>query len=221
MNKRLLLIALALIASPVGHSQAASKPAAAGAAPSTAATSATAVFAGGCFWCVESAFDSVPGVSQVVSGYSGGSLPNPTYERVGAGGTGHAEVVEVTYDPRRIGYATLLEIFWRNIDPFDAGGQFCDRGDTYRAEIFVANAEERALAESSKAAVVKRFGKPVATRITAASRFYPAEEYHQDYHLRNPLRYKFYRSGCGRDARLDTVWGPDARGTSLLPSTRK
>ena len=170
------------------------------------ASSRTAVFAGGCFWCVEAAFEGIPGISTVVSGYSGGSVPNPGYERVSAGGTGHAEVVQVSYDPRTISYAALLEIFWRNVDPFDAGGQFCDRGDSYRSEIFVASAEERQLAEASKSALVKRFGKPIATQITAAAPFYAAEEYHQDYHVKNPLRYKFYRAGCGRDARLAAVW---------------
>jgi peptide-methionine (S)-S-oxide reductase len=148
----------------------------------------------------------------VVSGYSGGTLANPSYERVSAGGTGHAEVVQVSYDPGRISYARLLEIFWRNVDPFDAGGQFCDRGESYKSAIFVAGAAERQLAEASKAALEKRFGKPIATRVRDAAPFYPAEDYHQDYHAKNPLRYKFYRSSCGRDARLDAVWGKEARG---------
>jgi peptide-methionine (S)-S-oxide reductase len=171
-----------------------------------------AVFAGGCFWCVEAAFEGIPGVLDVVSGFSGGTLANPSYERVTAGGTGHAEVVQVTYDPGKTRYQTLLEIFWRNIDPLDAGGQFCDRGASYRAEIFVADAAERQLAEASKAALEQRFGKPIATRISAAAPFYPAEGYHQDYHARNPLRYKLYRTSCGRDARLDALWGKEARG---------
>jgi peptide-methionine (S)-S-oxide reductase len=171
----------------------------------------TAAFAGGCFWCEEAAFDEIPGVTNVVSGYTGGRVANPTYEQVSAENTGHAESVQVTYDPAKISYARLLEIFWRNVDPFDAGGQFCDRGDSYRSEIFVATAEERLLAEQSKAALEKRFGRALATRITAATRFYPAEDYHQDYHRVNPLRYRYYRAGCGRDARLDKVWGAEAR----------
>jgi len=143
--------------------------------------------------------------------FTGGTVPDPSYERGSQHDTGHAEVVRVTYDDRKISYAQLLEIFWRNIDPYDADGQFCDRGDSYRAEIFYRNAEEQQLAEASRSAVQKRFGKPIATRITAAAAFYPAEQYHQDHHLKNPLRYKFYRSGCGRDARLDAVWGREAR----------
>jgi peptide-methionine (S)-S-oxide reductase len=180
-------------------------------AAAPAAVLRTAVFAGGCFWCEEAAFDEIPGVSNVVSGYTGGHLANPSYEQVSAENTGHAESVQVTYDPAKISYARLLEIFWRNVDPFDAGGQFCDRGDSYRAEIFVATPDERALAEQSKAALEKRFGRTLATRITAAMRFYPAEDYHQNYHRVNPLRYRYYRAGCGRDARLDKVWGAEAR----------
>ena len=179
------------------------------AAPGTALR--TAVFAGGCFWCEEAAFDEIPGVTNVVSGYTGGRLVNPSYEQVSGENTGHAESVQVTYDPAKISYARLLEIFWRNIDPFDAGGQFCDRGDSYRSEIFVATPEERALAEQSKAALEKRFRRALATKITAATRFYPAEDYHQDYHRVNPLRYRYYRAGCGRDARLDKIWGAEAR----------
>jgi peptide-methionine (S)-S-oxide reductase len=180
----------------------------------------TAVFAGGCFWCMEEPFEKLVGVSEVVSGYAGGRTANPTYEQVTAGGTGHAEVVRVSYDPAKVSYATLLEIYWRNVDPFDGGGQFCDRGPSYRPEIFVANDDERRLAEQSKAALEKRFGKPLAVRITKATPFYPAEGYHQDYYLRNPLRYKFYRSGCGRDSRLDKVWGTEARG-DMVPAARR
>jgi len=154
---------------------------------------------------------NAPAPAQRTTIFAGSTVPNPSYERVSQHDTGHAEAVRLTYDVRKISYAQLLEIFWRNIDPFDAGGQFCDRGDSYRAEIFYGNAEELQLAEASRAAVQKRFGKPIATRITAAAAFYPAEQYHQDYHLKNPLRYKFYRSGCGRDSRLEAVWGREAR----------
>ncbi len=183
------------------------------------ATTRTAVFAGGCFWCMEAAFDGIPGISKAVSGYSGGHVVNPSYEQVSSENTGHAESVQVTYDPRKLSYSMLLDIFWRNVDIFDGGGQFCDRGDSYRAVIFVATDEERQAALASKAALEKRFGKPLATQIVAAAPFYPAEDYHQKYHVKNPLRYRFYRSGCGRDARLDAVWGSEARG-ALLPQTR-
>ena len=181
----------------------------------TAATLRTAVFAGGCFWCMEGPFEALVGVSKVVSGYSGGRTVNPTYKEVSNEDTGHAEVVQVTYDPRKVSYQTLLDIYWRNVDPFDGGGQFCDRGSSYRTEVFVASEEERRLAEASKAAIVKRFGRAVATPVTAAAPFYEAEEYHQDYHLRNPVRYRYYRGGCGRDARLEKIWGKEARGDSL------
>ncbi len=170
-----------------------------------------AVFAGGCFWCVEAAFDGTPGVIDVVSGFAGGRLANPSYERVTSGGTGHFEVVQVTYDPARIDYARLLDIYWRNVDPFDAGGQFCDRGDSYRAAIFVDGTAERQLAEASKASVAQRFGKPIATRVIDAAPFYVAEDYHQDYHVKNPLRYKYYSSSCGRAARLESIWGKAAK----------
>ena len=185
-----------------------------------AAAPRTAVFAGGCFWCMEGPFEKLVGVSDVVSGYAGGRTVNPTYEQVTAGGTGHTEVVRVSYDPAKVSYATLLEIYWRNVDPFDGGGQFCDRGPSYRPEIFVANDEERRLAEQAKANLEKRFGKPIAVRITTAMPFYAAEAYHQDYYLRNPLRYRYYRSGCGRDNRLDKVWGPEARGDAV-PAARR
>lgn len=213
-----LLIALAAATpalSPRIASAQASPPASA--TTPTGPAMRTAIFAGGCFWCMEGPFEALDGVGDVVSGYSGGRLVNPTYEDVGRGGTGHAEVVRVTYDPRKVSYQVLLDVYWRNVDPFDAGGQFCDRGDSYRSEIFVATAEERQLAEASKSALEKRFGKAIATRITAAAPFYAAEDYHQDYHRRNPVRYKFYRGGCGRDARLEAVWGREARGENLSP----
>ena len=179
------------------------------------ANSRTAVFAGGCFWCMEGPFEALVGVSKVVSGYSGGRTANPTYKEVSNEDTGHAEVVQITYDPRKVSYQTLLDIYWRNVDPFDSGGQFCDRGASYRTEVFVTGEEERRLAEASKAAIARRFGRTVVTPVTSAAPFYEAEEYHQDYHSRNPVRYRYYRGGCGRDARLEKIWGKEARGESI------
>ena len=165
---------------------------------------AVATFAGGCFWCMEPPFDKLDGVLATTSGYTGGSKVDPTYEEVSAGGTGHFEAVQVTYDPAKVSYDQLLEVFWRNVDPLDAGGQFCDRGEQYRTAIFVHDDEQRRLAEQSKQALVEsqRLGGPIVTEIVAAGPFYPAEEYHQDYYEKNPLRYKFYRWNCGRDQRL-------------------
>lgn len=168
---------------------------------------ATAVFAGGCFWCTEADFDKMPGVISTTSGYTGGTVARPSYERVSAGGTGHYEAVRVVYDPRRISYAQLVERFWPTIDPTDAGGQFCDRGDSYRSAIFVTT-EQRPIAEASKMQLAKRgvLPGPIATEVLPATAFYPAEGYHQDYYKKNPVRYRFYRFNCGRDARLDKVW---------------
>jgi len=168
---------------------------------------ATATFAGGCFWCVESDFDKVDGVISTTSGYTGGKLANPSYERVSAGGTGHAESVEIVYDPARVTYQKLLDVFWHNHDPFAKNAQFCDHGDQYRAAIFYHNEEQRQLAEASKQAVQARFKEPVQTEINAAGPFYAAEEYHQDFFKKNPIRYKFYRLNCGRDKRLEAIWG--------------
>jgi peptide-methionine (S)-S-oxide reductase len=168
---------------------------------------ARATFAGGCFWCMEPPFDSLDGVVSTTSGYTGGRTDNPTYEDVSRGSTGHTEAVEIVYDPRRITYAQLLEVFWRNIDPLTADRQFCDIGSQYRAGIFVHDESQRRLAEESKRAVAERLKKPIVTEIVAASRFWPAEEYHQDYYKKNPVRYKFYRAGCGRDQRLRAIWG--------------
>ena len=172
---------------------------------------AKATFAGGCFWCMEPPFDALDGVVSTTSGYTGGHTANPTYEQVSAGKTGHAEAVEIVYDPRKVTYARLLEVFWRNIDPLTANAQFCDTGNQYRAVIFVHDATQRRLAEASKDAVAQRLQKPIVTEITAASQFWPAEEYHQDYYKKNPIRYKFYRTSCGRDRRLEAIWGPDAK----------
>lgn len=168
---------------------------------------ATAVFAGGCFWCMEKPFDELPGVVATVSGYTGGTVDNPTYRQVTAGGTGHYEAVEVLYDPARITYDRLLEVYWRQVDPFDGGGQFCDRGDSYRPAIFVGSDTERTAAEAAKASLATRFGQPIAVEILPKATFWAAEDYHQDYYLKNPARYSFYRSGCGRDNRLRAVWG--------------
>ena len=172
---------------------------------------AKATFAGGCFWCMEPPFDALDGVVSTTSGYTGGHTANPTYEQVSAGKTGHAEAVEIVYDPRKVTYARLLEVFWRNIDPLTANAQFCDTGSQYRSGIFVHDATQRRLAEASKDAVAQRLQKPIVTEITAASQFWPAEEYHQDYYKKNPIRYKFYRTSCGRDRRLEAIWGPDAK----------
>lgn len=167
----------------------------------------TAILAGGCFWCTEADMDKVPGVVDAVSGYSGGTEANPTYEQVGRKQTGHREVVKVTYDPSRVTYDQLLRKFWPTIDPLDAGGQFCDRGLVYKSAVFVRNDAQRRAAAQTKAEVEKRLGKPVVTEILPETRFWPAEGYHQDYATKNALRYKVYRSGCGRDARLKAVWG--------------
>ena len=168
---------------------------------------ASAVFAGGCFWCTESDFDKMPGVVSTTSGYTGGKLHNPTYKQVSAGGTGHIEAVRVVYDPARISYATLAARFMQTIDPLDSGGSFCDRGHGYRSAFFVANAQERRVAEALNARASSILKKPVATLILPAATFYLAEDYHQDYYKKNPIRYRFYRQNCGRDARLAALWG--------------
>jgi peptide-methionine (S)-S-oxide reductase len=173
---------------------------------------AVATFAGGCFWCMEPPYDDVDGVLSTTSGYTGGTKVDPTYQEVSAGGTGHTEAVQVTYDPSRVSYQELLEVFWRNVDPLDAGGQFCDRGDSYRTGIFVHDEEQRRLAEESKQRLdeSERFAQPIVTEIADAGDFYPAEDYHQDYYEKNPVRYKFYRWNCGRDQRLAELWGEQA-----------
>lgn len=167
----------------------------------------TAIFAGGCFWCVEEAYDAVEGVEETVSGYTGGTVEDPTYEQVTFGDTGHYEAVRVTYDPAQVSYEELLDTFWHNVDPFDARGQFCDKGSSYLSAIFVAGEEERRLAEASKEAVEEQFGREVATEIEPAATFYPAEEYHQDYYQKNPMSYRFYKWNCGRAQRLEEIWG--------------
>lgn len=172
------------------------------------AVTARATFAGGCFWCMEEAYEKVPGVIAAVSGYMGGQVKNPTYEQVSTGRTGHAEVVQVEYDPAKISYAQLLEMFWRNIDPTQKDAQFCDHGTQYRSAIFYHDDEQKRLAEASRLALQKNkpFRGEIVTEITRATGFYPAEGYHQDFYLKNPTRYKFYKSGCGREARLQQLW---------------
>ena len=174
-------------------------------------TRSLATFAGGCFWCVEADFDKVPGVTATISGYIGGKLDKPTYTQVSAGGTGHTEAVEIAYDPSKVSYRKLLEVFWRNHDPHAKDRQFCDRGDMYRPAIFYHDEAQRKLAEESKKEAQKKFApRVVHTEIVKAGPFYKAEDYHQDYYEKNPVRYKFYRFNCGRDQRLEELWGkPD------------
>lgn len=181
-------------------------------APTSTAQTALATFAGGCFWCMEPPYDKLPGVISTTSGYIGGHKKQPTYQEVTAGGTGHAEAVQVVYDPQKVSYETLLEVFWHNVDPTQKDGQFCDHGRQYRTAIFYHDAMQQQLAEASKAALQKSkpFKEDIVTEIVPAGEFYPAEDYHQDYYLKNPLRYKFYRFNCGRDQRLQALWGKAA-----------
>ena len=180
-----------------------------------------AIFAGGCFWCMEPPFDKLEGVVSTTSGYTGGRLENPTYEQVSADDTGHYEAVQVTYDPTKIDYATLLNVFWHNVDPLDTAGQFCDKGNSYRTAIFYLNDEQKILGEQSKKELDASayFKQPVVTELIEAKTFYPAENYHQNYYQVNPLRYKYYRFACGRDKRLNELWGDSARiGGPLVPA---
>ena len=211
-STRLTLLAVAAML--VGIAAVAAGPAAGPAkkeAPKEAKL-AMATFAGGCFWCMEPPFDKLPGVVSTTSGYIGGSKANPTYEEVSEGGTGHAEAVQVVYDPSKVSYAKLLDVFWRNVDPLTPNAQFCDKGSQYRSAIFFHDAEQQRLAEESKRQLEAsgRFKQPIVTQLVSASAFYAAEEYHQDYYQKNPIRYRYYRNGCGRDARLKEVWGEDA-----------
>ena len=179
-----------------------------------AANTARAVFAGGCFWCVEADFDKVDGVLSTTSGYTGGHVPNPTYEQVSNKRTGHAEVVEIVYDPSRVSYGKLVEHFWRTIDPTTRDRQFCDAGSPYRSAIYAQDAEQLRIAQASKAALEKSkpFKEPIVTEVVAGGPFYSAEAYHQDYYKKNPVRYNYYRLTCGRDARLKELWGKQAAG---------
>jgi peptide-methionine (S)-S-oxide reductase len=197
---RRLLLSLALVLGTIGLASAQT-------APQPAAGQAMATFAGGCFWCTESDFDHVKGVISTTSGYTGGQVPNPGYERVSAGGTGHAEAVEVIYDPSKVSYEQLLAFYWHSIDPTVKDAQFCDHGNQYRTAIFVRNDEERKLAEVSKKKVEAELKVPIYTQIVDAGPFYAAEDYHQDFYLKNPTKYKFYRWNCGRDQRLEQLWG--------------
>ncbi len=166
-----------------------------------------AVFAGGCFWCMEPPFDALDGVLATDSGYIGGKAENADYKKISAGGTQHVEALRVRYDASKLNYTLLLNVFWRNVDPFDQRGQFCDKGSQYKSYIYYGDEEEKSLAEASLGRVAETFGQAVATKVLAASAFYPAETYHQNYYLKNPIRYKFYRSRCGRDDRLKALWG--------------
>jgi len=192
-----LFIAIAMIAATDAH------------AASPASGKAHATFAGGCFWCMEGPFDRLPGVISTTSGYTGGSVKRPSYEQVSSGTTGHAEAVDVVYDASKVTYEQLLDVFWHNVDPLDRGGQFCDRGNQYRTAIFYHDAEQQRLAEQSKEALDAsgKLKKKIVTEIVPAGEFYAAEDYHQEYYIRNPIRYKYYRFNCGRDDRLKQLWG--------------
>jgi peptide-methionine (S)-S-oxide reductase len=211
MNRALGAVWILLLALLLGAATPSSPTGSSGTVQETSVPSeATAIFAGGCFWCMEEAFEKVDGVTSVISGYTGGAQKNPTYEQVSSGGTGHFESVEVHYHPREISYRQLLEVFWRNIDPTDGAGQFCDKGSQYRSAIFYQNETEKQLAEASKKALAasKPFPGPILTLIVPASTFYPAEDYHQDYYKKNPIRYHYYKWACGRAQRLEELWGP-------------
>ncbi len=181
---------------------------------------ARAIFAGGCFWCMEPPFDKLEGVIATTSGYTGGHTENPTYKQVSSDTTGHYEAVEIIYDPLKINYETLLNVFWHNIDPLDRYGQFCDKGDSYRTAIFYLNEEQKEFANESvsKLAAAAFFDSPIVTEILPAKTFYPAEDYHQDYYQKNPIRYKYYRFACGRDKRLEELWGKSAGKEELIPA---
>ncbi len=204
MKKLVLGAALAVIVAAGAMAQTA-QPAAK--ASPAASKQAVAIFAGGCFWCVESDFDKVDGVLSTTSGYTGGTVKNPTYHQVSAGGTGHAEAVEIVYDPAKVTYQKLLDVYWHSVDPLTKDAQFCDHGRQYRTAIFYTDPEQKRLAEDTKTKVQAHFGKPVYTEIVPAGTFYKAEGYHQDYYKKNPIRYKFYRWNCGRDQRLEEIWG--------------
>jgi peptide-methionine (S)-S-oxide reductase len=215
MNARAVILAAAVVLSAAAAAQ--TQP-----TGPTPAGLAKATFAGGCFWCVEADFDKVPGVKSTVSGYIGGRVANPSYEQVANKGTGHAEAVEVLYDPKTVSYEQLLTYFWRTIDPTTKDRQFCDGGTPYRSGIFVHDAQQLAAAQASRAELEKSkpFAQPIVTEISMATVFYAAEDYHQDYYKKNPVRYKLYRNGCGRDDRLKQLWGglPVPPGAAATPS---
>ena len=197
--------ALGELEEPAATQPAAMQPA----ATRAAGAQGKATFAGGCFWCMEAPFDGLGGVISTTSGYTGGELADPSYEQVSAGGTGHYEAIQVAYNPYRISYEQLLQVFWHNIDPTDPSGQFCDKGSQYSSAIFYHDETQKRLAEASKQALVdsRRFEEPVVTPILPAREFYPAEDYHQDFYRKNPVRYQSYRTGCGRDQHLGALWG--------------
>ncbi len=197
-----LLLGFALLLAGLGFASAQMAP-----LPQPGPGQAAATFAGGCFWCTEADFDKVAGVISTTSGYIGGKVANPTYELISGGGTGHAEAVEVIYDPKQVSYEKLLTHYWRTVDPTVKDRQFCDGGNQYRTAIYVRNDEERKLAEASKKEAEAELKKPIYTQIAAAGTFYPAEEYHQNFYQKNPTKYKFYRWNCGRDQRLEQLWG--------------
>jgi peptide-methionine (S)-S-oxide reductase len=205
--KRATLIVAALAALGLGGALAADERTQL--APEPAAGLAVATFAGGCFWCMEPPFDKLDGVVSTTSGYTGGKTVGPTYKEVSSGGTGQAEAVRVVYDPNKVEYKKLVDVFWKNVDPLDAHGQFCDKGDQYRPAIFTHNDEQKQVAEASKAALAAsgRFKQPIVVSVEPAREFWVAEDYHQDYYQKNPVKYQYYRWGCGRDARLEAVWG--------------
>jgi peptide-methionine (S)-S-oxide reductase len=204
MKRANLTTALAIIFLTLGGMAHAAERESKGTTPSKA------TFAGGCFWSVELLFDKVDGVLSTVSGFSGGTKKNPTYEEVVRGTTGHAEAVQVTYDPKKVSYEKLVDVFWRNIDPLTPNAQFCDTGSQYRTAIFYNDETQKRYVEQSKKALQARFKQPIVTEIVAFSQFYPAEDYHQDFHTKNPARYQMYRIGCGRDRRLAEIWGAEA-----------
>ncbi len=193
-----------------------------GLVPTALAANAKATFAGGCFWCMEHPFDELPGVSATVSGYMGGNVIDPTYGQVSSGRTGHLEVMQVAYDPTLVDYDTLLEVFWKNVDPFDGAGQFCDRGSQYQSAIFYHSDEQRQQALASKQALEASLdnGQPAVTAVRPAQEFYPAEDYHQNYYQTHPVRYRVYRFGCGRDRRLAEIWGESSEATAGLPTAQ-
>ncbi len=209
MHRRLSLKWLfALSALLLSHAGALAAQDRAGSMPVKPAGAATAIFAGGCFWCIEADFEKLPGVIEAESGYTAGKTANPTYEQVSAGGTGHTEAIRVSYDSAKVTYQQLVEYFWRHIDPTVKDRQFCDIGSQYRSGIYWQNEAERKIVEASRDALLKSGKlKQIQTELAAASVFYPAEEYHQDYYKKNPIRYAYYRSGCGRDARVKEIWG--------------
>jgi peptide-methionine (S)-S-oxide reductase len=211
MLSKLIIVGALLVGTPLTRGPAPGRPHPRERALVPGGT-ATATFAGGCFWCMEHPFDHLPGVISVTSGYTGGHTEHPSYEEVSAGGTGHAESVEIVYDPAKVTYEQLLTVFWHNIDPLTRDAQFCDHGSQYRSAIFYHDSAQRRLAEESKRQLetAGRFHQPIVTEIVAATAFYPAEEYHQHYYRKNPIRYNFYRWNCGRDRRLRELWGPSA-----------